>query len=268
MRAKHCHKNHKGIEVNVDKSPEGLGSGPRPVAYAQSDCIAFTRLDAGKWAVRRRRRGHYARATRWRRCFAIMLVLASLCAGAWIEREVLLRGAAGLWIVSDPITPADAVVVLGGGIDIRPFVAADLYVKGLVKKVLLSGVKEPPSVEIGAVTSYTEDERQVLLRLGVPDTAIETFGNVNKNTREEATALKSWADRNAVSVLIIPTEIFPARRVSWMFRREFAGTGVRIEVPSFDPLRLYTRADWWKTEDGVISFQNEILKYIYYRLKY
>jgi uncharacterized SAM-binding protein YcdF (DUF218 family) len=197
-----------------------------------------------------------------------VLVLATLCAAAWIEREALLRGAADLWIVSDPVTPADAVVVLGGGVDVRPFVAADLYTKGIVKKVLLSKVKEPPSVEIGAVTSDTEDERQVLLRLGVPEAAIETFGNANKNTQEEATALKNWTERNTASVLIIPTEIFPARRVSWMFRREFAGTKIRIEVPSFDPTRLYTRADWWKSEDGVISFQNEILKYLYYRLKY
>jgi uncharacterized SAM-binding protein YcdF (DUF218 family) len=254
--------------VNIEKPPEGLGSRPRSAARARSDCIAFTWLNVGKWAVRRRRSGHDARAARWRHCFAIVLVLVTLCGGAWIEREALLRGAANLWIVSDPITPADAVVVLGGGIDIRPFVAADLYTKGLVKKVLLSKVKEPRSVEIGAVTSDTEDQRQVLLRLGVPDSAIETFGNANKNTREEAEALKSWAGRNVASVVIIPTEIFPARRVSWMFRREFAGTGVRIEVPSFDPPRLYTRADWWKTEDGVISFQNEILKYIYYRLKY
>ena len=158
--------------------------------------------------------------------------------------------------------------MLGGGIDTRPFVAADLYAKGLVKKVLLSKVREPPSVEIGGLTSDTEDMRKVLLRLGVPNSAIETFGDANKNTREEAIALKNWADQNAVSVLIIPTEIFPARRVSWMFRREFAGTGVRIEVPSVDPARHYTRADWWKTEDGVISFQNEVLKYLYYRLKY
>jgi uncharacterized SAM-binding protein YcdF (DUF218 family) len=258
----------EGIEVNIDKPPEGLGSRPRPVAYARSDCIAFTRLDAGKWAARRRRRGHHTRATRLRRGFAIGLVLVILCAGAWIEREALLRAAADLWIVSDPITPADAVVVLGGGIDLRPFVAADLYTKGLVKKVLLSKVKEPPSVEIGAVTADIEDERNILLKLGVPDSAIETFGNANKNTREEATALKSWAERNAASVLIIPTEIFPARRVSWMFHRTFAGTGVRIAVPSFDPPRLYTRADWWKTEDGLISFQNEILKYLYYRWKY
>jgi uncharacterized SAM-binding protein YcdF (DUF218 family) len=230
--------------------------------------IGSTAINSIHSLVSARREVRGARATRLRRCFAIGLVLATLFAGAWIEREALLRGTADLWIVYDPVTPADAVVVLGGGIDVRPFVAADLYAKGLVKKVLLSKVKEPPSVEIGAVTSDTEDERKILLKLGVSDSAIETFGNANKNTREEAAALKSWTERNTASVLIIPTEIFPARRVSWMFRREFAGTGVRIEVPSFDPPKLYTRADWWKTEDGMLAFQNEILKYIYYRLKY
>lgn len=218
--------------------------------------------------VSARREGRGERGTRLRRCFAVVLVLATLCAVAWIEREALLRDAADLWIVSDPITPADAVVVLGGGIDMRPFVAADLYAKGLVKKVLLSGVDEGRSVNIGAVIGHAEGNLKVLLRLGVPEFAIETFGNANKNTREEAVSLKDWTDRNVVSVLIIPTEIFQARRVRWMFRREFAGTGVRIEVPSFDPPRLYTRAEWWKTEDGMLAFQNEVLKYFYYRLNY
>ncbi len=187
---------------------------------------------------------------------------------AWIWREELLRGAAGLWIVSDPITPADAAVVLGGGIVLRPFVAAQLYAKGLVQKILISQVKDPPPVEIGALTSDTEDIQKVLLKLGVPDSAIEKFGQNNRNTREEAVALRSWADRNRVSALIIPTEIFPARRVNWIFHREFAQTGIRIEVPSFDPPNAYTRDNWWKSEDGVIEFQNEILKYLYYRLKY
>lgn len=159
-------------------------------------------------------------------------------------------------------------MVLGGGLDVRPFVAADLYEKGLVKKVLLSEVEEAKSVDIGAVVGHTEENRRVLLKLGVPDSAIETFGSANKNTWEEAAALKSWAHRNVVSALIIPTEIFSARRVRWTFRREFAGTAVQIEVPSFDPPREYTRAKWWETERGVIAFQNEVLKYLYYRLKY
>jgi hypothetical protein len=54
-------------------------------------------------------------------------VSAIFCAGVWIKRGVLLRGAADLWIVSDPITPADAVVVLGGEINTRPFEAANCW---------------------------------------------------------------------------------------------------------------------------------------------
>ncbi len=227
-----------------------------------------TTINANHSQVFARTKDQGARATSLRRYLAIVLVLATLCAGAWIKREALLRSAADLWIVTDPITPADAVVVLGGGIDVRPFVAAHLYAKGLVKKVLLSEVEKDRSVGIGALTGHTENNRKVLLGLGVPDSAIETFGNANKNTWEEAVALKEWADRNKASVLIIPIEVFSARRVRWTFRREFSGTDVRIEVPSFDPSRDYTRAEWWKTEAGVIAFQNEILKYLYYRLKY
>jgi hypothetical protein len=228
--------------------------------------ITVININHGQVLAKTKRQG--ALATRLRRYFAIVLVLATLCAGAWIEREGLLRGAADLWIMSDPITPADAVVVLGGGIDLRPFVAADLYAKGLVKKVLLSEVIEGRSVGIGVLPGHTESNRKVLAKLGVPEAAIETFGTANKNTFEEAVTLKDWTYRNAVSVLIIPTEVFAARRVRWTFRREFDGTAVRIEVPSFNPSRDYTRAEWWKTEAGVIAFQNEVLKYLYYRLKY
>ena len=40
-----------------------------------------------------------------------------------------------------------------------------------------------------------------------------------------------------------------------------------FEIPSFERPG-YTRAEWWKTEAGLIAFQNEIMKYLYYRLKY
>jgi uncharacterized SAM-binding protein YcdF (DUF218 family) len=202
-----------------------------------------------------------------RRYCAIMLALAALIAGAWIEREAALQGAANLWILSDPMIPGDAAVVLGGGIDVRPYIAADLYAKGLVKKILISKVEEGPALGIGVLAGHTELNRKALSLLGVPESAIETFGNANRNTWEEALALKEWADRNAPSVLIIPTEAFAARRVRWTFRRRFAGTSVRLVVPSVDP-PYYNHTIWWKSEGGVIAFQNELLKYLYYRLNY
>ncbi len=182
----------------------------------------------------------------------IALLLIGLGAGLWLERETLLQGLADLWIVSDPVERADAVVVLGGGLKYRPPIAADLYKKGLVSKVLVSQLEEP--------------NRMALLKLGVPDTAIEVFGTDNRNTADEARALKAWADHNSASVLIVPSEIFAARRVRWIFHREFQGTSVRVEVPSFE--EDIKRAGWWKMSWGRITFRNEALKYIYYRLKY
>ena len=197
---------------------------------------------------------------------AAVLLLIVLVAGVWLERVTLLRGAADLWIVSDPVTRSDVAVVLGGNVDMRPFVAAELYKKGLVPKVLISQVPETRSSKIGAVPGHSELNRMVLLKLGVPDAAIEMFGQANGNTKDEAVALRDWANRHGVSRIVIPIEIFAARRVRWIFDREFAGSSVRLEIPAFEP--GYTRAEWWKTEAGMIAFQNEIMKYLYYRLKY
>jgi uncharacterized SAM-binding protein YcdF (DUF218 family) len=201
------------------------------------------------------------------RCAAGVFVLAAVAAGGWLMREPLLREAADLWIVSDPISRADAIVVLSGGLATRPFETAKLWQRGLADKILISQPLEERAVSIGVMPSHSELNREILLKLGVPGGVIETFGTANKNTRDEAVALSKWAKRNAAWSFIIPTEIFPARRVRWIFRREFFGTAVKIEVPSFDAPDL-TRREWWKTERGVIAFQNEVLKYIYYRLKY
>jgi uncharacterized SAM-binding protein YcdF (DUF218 family) len=209
-----------------------------------------------------------ARVGRMRRLGVFVLLLTCLGAGAWLARELLLRGLADLWIVSDGVTTqADAVAVLGGQIEIRPFAAADLYRRGLAKKVLVSSNEEPRSAVIGAVHGHTESNRRVLLKLGVPEDAIETFGQANRSTSAEAAALREWTERHGVSSIIIPTEVFATRRVRWIFDREFAGRGIRIQVLSLESPE-YARTEWWRTSIGLITFQNEVVKYIYYRLHY
>ena len=194
------------------------------------------------------------------------LLLVVLIAGVWLERAPLLRGAAELWIVSDPITPADAVAVLGGDLDTRPFIAAELYTKAFVPKVLVSQVIEGRASTMGLIPGHSELNRTVLRKLGVPDTAIEMFGEANGSTRDEAVALRAWADRHGASRIIIATGIFSTRRVRWIFDREFVGSSVGIEIATIG--QNYSHAEWWKSETAMIAFQNEILKYLYYRIKY
>ncbi len=180
---------------------------------------------------------------------------------------MLLRGAAKVWIISDKVSRADAVAIFGGGTATRPFAAAEYYREGLVKRILLSSVEPDKSQTLGGLASHVDLNRAVLLKLGVPETAIETFGLGLTNTYEETVALRDWAERNHARSIIVPTEIFSSRRVRWVLRQQLAATGTQVEVPTVDDPN-YTSANWWKNEKGIIAFQNEVIKYVYYRIKY
>jgi hypothetical protein len=181
-------------------------------------------------------------------------VLVAVGLVGWLEREALLMAAADPWVVAGRLTHADAIVVLGGNARTRPPVAADLFRRGLADKVLIS-------------RSDYEPNRAALLEFGIPASAIEGFGSANKNTREEAVALREWAERNGASVFVIPSEPFMTRRVRWIFCREFSGRLAKIEVqPFYSP--HYLQEAWWRTEEGSLAFKSEIVKYLYYRWKY
>jgi len=193
-------------------------------------------------------------------CFAIFGLYA------WLKAETLLRSAADLWIVSDEPGPADAVAVLGGGLEYRPFAAADYYRRGLVPKILVSNIGATPAERLGVLKSHVRANGEVLQKLGVPVAAIEPFGDHLTDTFAEATALHEWAVRNGAHRIIVPTDMFATRRLRWTLHHVFGNDAVTL-VPAINPPE-YQRDKWWQNERGVISFQNEVMKYLYYRLKY
>jgi uncharacterized SAM-binding protein YcdF (DUF218 family) len=180
----------------------------------------------------------------------VFAAVAALGIGAWAGREWVLCSAADLWIVSDPLGPADAVAVFGGGVADRPLAAAQYYRQGWAMKIL---VDEP-------------DSEAVLLKLGTPESAIETFGHALSNTHQEALALRAWAEQHNLHSIIVPTEIFSTRRVHWMLRRAFASE-FQIRVIALDAPD-YCRDDWSCLTPGIAAFKNEVIKYLYYRLRY
>jgi uncharacterized SAM-binding protein YcdF (DUF218 family) len=197
--------------------------------------------------------------------FVAALLLAMLA--GWLARIQILQGAARAWVVSDSIVPADAIAVLGGGLETRPFAAAELYKKGMARQILISAVKPSPAEKLDIVASHVELNRAVLLKLGVPPGAIASFGADVSSTYEEACALAEWVETNGVRSIIVPTEIFSSRRVRWILDKRLAAVGVRVEVQALPPLD-YDIDSWWRHEAGVIGFQNEVIKYLYYRIKY
>jgi uncharacterized SAM-binding protein YcdF (DUF218 family) len=198
----------------------------------------------------------------------IGLAVVALAAGvAWLEHEPVLRHIVGWWAVSDELAHADAIVVLGGDIDVRPFAAAALYKQGYAAKILVSNIQFGKAERLGLIPSHTELNRDVLRKLGVPETAIVTIGENNSSTQQEAAAVREWALQSQAKRIIIPTELFAARRTRWIFDRELSPIGVEVVVHAF-PTSGYTLADWWRYRHGLIDFNNEVLKYLYYRVVY
>jgi uncharacterized SAM-binding protein YcdF (DUF218 family) len=205
---------------------------------------------------------------RRRRRAAIALAIAGLAiAAVWLEHEPILQHIAAWWVVSDDLAPADAIVVLGGDLDVRPFAAAALYKRGLAGKILVSNVQMTRAERLGLIPSHTQLNCDILLKLGVPDAAIVKFGEDNKSTYDEAVGVRRWAEAEHAKVVIVPTELFAARRTRWVFNRELAPIGVQVIVSAFPPAG-YGLADWWRHRNGFVDFNNEVLKYLFYRTQY
>lgn len=215
--------------------------------------------------------GKEQRIGHWRRrCIAILGVVAGVMGMvvlAYLFRAPLCLAYADLWIVNQPAQKADAIFVLGGGLQFRPFVAADFYHAGLAPKILISHAKPSPTDELGLTTQEKDLMRKVLLAKQVPERAIEEIGSNVTSTVEETLALRDWALRHKVRRVLVPTDIAHSRRAKFIFDRQLKGAEVEIVVTAIEP-REYQRVNWWQKEEGIIAFQNELVKYLLYVWRY
>lgn len=181
---------------------------------------------------------------------------AVAAAGLWLLPGPVKRDVAAWWVVSEPPGPADIALVLGGLTPWRPRAAAELYRRGLVRRVLVAQTKPADAKRDWAV----------LLAAGVPAAAIAPFGDGVASTNDEAVAAAAWAAAHGITRIAIPTNASHTRRVNWIFS-ERAPAGVTIAVLALRELGVaptQSPGDWLRIKD----FAREALKYAYYRLRY
>ena len=211
--------------------------------------------------------------SRWARwTFHILVVVgfvAILGTTAWLFRNPLLRLSANSWALAEHVdAPVDAVLILGGGAETRTLDAYDLYRRGFTTRIAIAKSRLDAAVRFGLSLPHAELVHRALITLGVPDDAITVFGNDLKSTYEEAKAAALWARSNDIHSVAVVTDWIVTRRARWMFEKEMQPLGIKVKMqpaqqdPDFGP------ENWWRNENGVVAFQNEILKYIYYRIRY
>lgn len=158
--------------------------------------------------------------------------------------------------------PADAIVVLGGGL-YRPLHAADLYRRGLAPMVCVSRIlhtnKSALLAEVGVdMPEQHELYRRLLVSRGVPAEAVRLYGQDLASTRDEARALDE-AFPGLERVLVV-TSPYHAPRARLIFHRALPRAEVRVTSTPYESFP----ARWWSSRDSAVRVVNETAKLIWY----
>lgn len=202
---------------------------------------------AGAGSVRRRRSKIWVALAALLLLFAMALLFAFFGVGRWL-------------VVEDPLGPADAIVVLSGGMPERAIEAAALYHSGAASQVWVS---QPagPAAELAAMNIQYIGEgfynRQTLLALGVPSGAIRVFDKPADNTAAEVDEIAARLRGEGGTSVIIVTSKPHTRRVRAIWNRR-AGANLRLIVryPDDDP---YDGAHWWRHTRDALEVVREVL---------
>lgn len=183
-----------------------------------------------------------------------LTILIILIAALLFGLPLLARGIGGLLIVADPLKKADAAVALSGDKGERIQEAARLYDQGYVRTLYLTNVD---AVTVRNMESDAND-------LGFPYKKIFVTEAVVSNTVEEAKAVRKLAEKRQATSLIVITDPFHTLRTRIIFRDQFRGSGINVQVR---PVRdhWYRSNTWWKTAEGREYTWQEYVKIFLYQ---
>ena len=201
-----------------------------------------------------------------RRCLALLVVAGILLLAFAARRPALWL--AGRWLdVSGPPQKADAVVLLNGSINTRPFVAAALVHGGWAPKIIMSTVVSHPAEESGAVPPSSEINFRIFEYGGVPRTSVVCRDNKATTTFDEAKAVAEYLDDHPAKRLLVVTEAPHTWRARWIFQRLLADRPVEIVMVAAPPYG-FENETWWRSEMGFLFVVTEYFKLFFYGLRY
>lgn len=174
--------------------------------------------------------------------------------------------------VGDPVTRADYILPLAGEWH-RFLRAAELYKSGYAPVVLVSNARdsEPSRFDTVQVDMGIDNpprsvlRRRVLVHLGVPESALEPFGNGHISTVEEAEALRDHLAKRAADKpvrIILVTSAYHTRRARFIFSDVVPD--VKFTVTSPPEGRL--ESQWWQDRTSAIRSVLESFKFAHYLL--
>lgn len=188
--------------------------------------------------------------------FLLLLVLVAV-AGYFI-----LRGAGAYLIIADKLQPANAIVMLSGGVETRMEEVLSLYNDGYGKVIILTETGQQLE---NFDSLHSNDIRIQLLNNGVPGGNILITEHKVNSTADEAYAVKVLLTNQQFTSAIIVTDPYHVRRAAIIFRDIFGDTPIKL---IFRPVRgsWYNSRTWFMSVDGWKFTGMEYLKLFGYFL--
>jgi len=162
---------------------------------------------------------------------------------------------------------SDAVVLLNGSFNTRPFVAAALVHGGWAPKVLVNTVVDHPNQAQSVIPHSFEINLKVFEYGGVPRDRIVKLDSASATTFDEAKGVAGYLLDHPAKRLLIVTEGPHTRRARWIFQRVLSAQPVEIVMISV-PSDEFDNSNWWKREAGFLFVVSEYFKLMYYGFRY
>lgn len=158
----------------------------------------------------------------------------------------------GRWlVVSDPLEPARAIVLLRGEVPYRAEETARIYRQGLAPEVWMAPDLRNLEMDRLGIT-YTPEEvydEAVLTKLGVPKSAIRLMPNATENTEQEELGVLQELRRVGGDRVILVTSKYHTRRVRLVWHN-LAGNSPRAIVRGASD-QPFDADHWWRNADDV-----------------
>ena len=194
-----------------------------------------------------------SRWTRWASILFVATTAAAAIAALPSIRDPLFRSAGWALVVSEPVVPADIIIVSLDSGGAGALEAADLVQDGIATRVAV--FSDPPSGEdhefIRRGLPYEDaGARQIrqLRSLGVTD--VVQIPRTDVGTEGEGQVLPPWCDQHQFRSIVFVAARDHSRRLRRAVDRVMKGHPTRVTIrparySSFDPDR------WWETRGGI-----------------
>lgn len=193
-----------------------------------------------------------------RNIFRISAVVALL---VLIVISIFAFRRAGRWLIcEDALRPANAIVVLSGGMPWRAEEAGRIFRLGDAHQVWITRPENPSHALAAMGIHYLgEDDysREVLIHEGVPDSDIRILPDIITDTEQEIDEIAREMRSNGITTVIIVTSPPHTRRVRLLWHK-LAPRNLRAIVRAAyeDP---YDANHWWRNTRDALSVTREVL---------